>query len=161
MPFTPAKPPFLTINACKLLTAHSLPQSLSLAESVITFVLLRSKERTVALKFPFSVATFIVESPLPGGPLTGESVGLGVTTGFMVGIGVGARVGNGLGDGERVGTAVGSGVFVAVVITFFIEDKFIKLFLTAKYKPTKITARISRIGIITNPFVFINYDNTQ
>ena len=76
------------------------PQSLSLAVSVITLVLPTSSERTVTLKFPLSVATVIVERPLPGGPLTGLGVGFGITDGLMVGVEMGDGFKVGVGDGE-------------------------------------------------------------
>jgi hypothetical protein len=64
--------------------------------------LFKSIARTVAAKFPFSVATVIFDNPVPGGPETaGGEVGFGVGT--SVGIGVGVAVGSGVGLGSGLG----------------------------------------------------------
>jgi hypothetical protein len=76
------------------------------------------------LKFPLSVATLIVDSPLPGGPLTGAIVGLGVIDGLGVVTGVGLDVdvgvgeGVGEGDGIRVTMEEGSSVKLFLFILF-------------------------------------------
>lgn len=60
----------------------------------------------MALKLPFSVPTVIVLKPVPGGPLTGLTVGVGLLEGdgLIVGVGVGVGV------EVRVGVGVGVGV---------------------------------------------------
>jgi hypothetical protein len=78
-----------------------LVQSSSLAVSVIILELFKSIARTVAAKFPFSVATVIFDNPVPGGP---------ETVGDEVGFGVGTRVGFGVGVDDGAGVTVGSGV---------------------------------------------------
>lgn len=134
------------------MTRHSFPQSPSFAVSVITFVEERSKDNTVAVKFPFSVATLIVESPLPGGPETGVGVGLIVGVGVVdcVGVGVGVSVGVGLGVDSSSTDASGIGVVGSLF------SKFITPFFTAKYDPTDTSESIRIIAIPANPFFFTN-----
>ena len=123
-----------------------------MAVSVITLVLPKSSESTVALKFPFSVATFIVDKPLPGGPLTGTEVGLGVVDGFTVGLvvgfGDGKSVGEGEGDGDEDGVITGSedgnedGLRPTMFVLYTINPI------------AKIIDKIINIGMIANPRFF-------
>ncbi len=82
---------------------------MSFAVSVIILAAFKSIDKTLAEKFPFSVATVIELYPAPGGPLTGGEVGFVVD--FGVGLAVDLAVGVGL--GELVGATVGAGVDTA------------------------------------------------
>ncbi len=62
-------------------------------------------DKTLAPKFPFSVATVILLYPAPGGPDTGAGVagfGVGAFVGVDVGLGVDDEVGEGCGDAVGV-----------------------------------------------------------
>lgn len=100
------------------MTGQLVSQPDSLALSVITRTPLdKSKDITVARKFPFSVATVIVLSPVPGGPETGfgmgdkEGLGLDVGVGCPAEVGVGAASMIGVETGRAVdcGESVGTG----------------------------------------------------
>lgn len=68
---------------------------------------------TLAVKFPLSVATVILEYPFPGVPETvGGAGAAGLVVGFKVGLTVGCGVGVEVGVGVGVGVAVGVGLGV-------------------------------------------------
>jgi len=75
--------------------------------SVIILALFKSIESTLAVKFPFSVATVIVLKPAPGGPETAAIVAFGVEVVMGFGVGVAALVGIMVGVGEAATLGVG------------------------------------------------------
>lgn len=74
---------------------------------IILIPLVKSKDKTAALKLPTSVATVIVLSPAPGGPETGFGVGVDKGTSVGVGVGAGAGVGTGVSVGVGLGIELG------------------------------------------------------
>lgn len=85
---------------------------MSFAVSVIIFAEFKSIETTDAGKFPFSVATVILENPAEGGPETGLGVGLNA----------GVKVGRGKGVGEKVGDGEGAAVKEGIGLGFSVGE---------------------------------------
>lgn len=84
-----------------------MAQSESPAASVIIREEVRSIDKIVALKFPFSVATVTVDKPFPGAPIKTGVVGVGTTVGEGLGVGITASA---VGWGESsTASAVGCG----------------------------------------------------
>jgi hypothetical protein len=84
----------------------------------------------------------IVESPLPGGPLTGTEVGFGVTDG----LGVTTGAGLGVGVGDAVGVGEGDGVTNKAGEIF--------PFLKIEYTKARIRRTITSTIIGANPLLF-------
>lgn len=120
MPFTPAKQPFLLTKSERESVGQSFVQSLSFAVSVIILTPFKSKFKTEAEKFPFSVTIL----PDPGDAETaGKAVGViveikvGIVVGFGDGVEVGVEVKVGLGEIFLLADEVDS--FKAVLLSFF------------------------------------------